>query len=358
MDLIDRLNQIGERVLKLKEQVGTEEATKNAFVMPFIAALGYDVFNPMEVIPEYTADVGIKKGEKVDYCITKEESPIIIMECKHWKEKLKNHNSQLHRYFHATKVRFAILTNGITYRFFTDLEASNKMDEHPFLEFDITQINEHLINELKRFQKNNFDEEAILEVANDLKYSKQIKELLSKELKSPSEDFIKYFASRVYQGRVTSKILDQFGGLVRKSAKSLLSEMINERLQLAISKEEPEPKEEPISEDSEQVAESEIETTEEELQGFRIVQAILSQSVSTDRIVYKDTRNYFSILFLTKDEKRKLICRLWFNRKQKYLGLFNGSKKEQRNKLEKLEDIHDYSEQLKTALAKYQENEN
>lgn len=81
MDLIDKLKKIGERFEKLKDQVQTEEATKNAFVMPFIAALGYDVFNPLEVVPEYTADIGIKKGEKVDYCILKNGEPIMILEC-------------------------------------------------------------------------------------------------------------------------------------------------------------------------------------------------------------------------------------------------------------------------------------
>lgn len=48
--------------------------------MPFISALGYDVFNPTEVIPEFTADVGTKKGEKVDYAIKKDDKIIILIE--------------------------------------------------------------------------------------------------------------------------------------------------------------------------------------------------------------------------------------------------------------------------------------
>lgn len=156
MELADKLKSIGGRVAKLKPQVETEEATKNAFVMPFIAALGYDVFNPLEVVPEFIADVGVKKGEKVDYCIFREGSPIMLIECKHWKQALTNHNTQLYRYFHVTKTRFAILTNGIQYRFYTDLDAPNVMDEKPFMEFSIEHLKDPIISELKKFQKDTF----------------------------------------------------------------------------------------------------------------------------------------------------------------------------------------------------------
>lgn len=351
MDLIDRLKAISERIAKMKDQVGTEEATKNAFVMPFISALGFDVFNPTEVVPEFTADIGTKKGEKVDYCILKEETPIIIIECKHWKENLDHHNSQLHRYFHVIHARFAILTNGIIYQFFTDLDSKNKMDNRPFLEFDLGKVSEHIATELKRFKKENFDEEAIINVASELKNSKQIKELLSNELKTPSEEFIKYFASRVYQGRVTQKVLEQFGILVQKSVKSLLTDMINDRLQLAIEKEET--TDEILEEEPETLtASSGIETTGEELQGFRIVQAILVKKIESNRIEYRDAKSYFSVLL--DNNNRKPICRLWFNRSQKYLGLIDKDKKETRIPIDKPEDIYQYSVELLQTLELYE----
>ena len=128
MDLKDQLKQIADRISKLKDSIQTEEATKNAFILPFINALGYDIFNPLEVIPEFIADIGVKKGEKVDYAILRNGVPIILVECKHWKENLDIHNTQLILYFNATKAKFAILTNGINYRFYTDLEDPNKMD--------------------------------------------------------------------------------------------------------------------------------------------------------------------------------------------------------------------------------------
>ena len=145
MELQNQIKALAEKVIKLKGQFDTEESTKHAFVLPFINLLGYDTFDPTEVVPEFVADIGLKKGEKVDYAIFQQGVPIIIIECKNWKEKLNAHNSQLFRYFHTTKTRFALLTNGIEYRFYTDLEATNIMDEKPFLEFDITQIKENTI---------------------------------------------------------------------------------------------------------------------------------------------------------------------------------------------------------------------
>ena len=142
MDFIDQVRALASRVSTAKDSVSTEEATKNAMIMPFIQLLGYDVFNPSEVTPELVADVGTKKGEKVDYAILRDGKPIMLFECKKAGGDLHiNHASQLFRYFHVTEARFAVLTNGLTYRFFTDLEKPNKMDEKPFFEFNILDFN-------------------------------------------------------------------------------------------------------------------------------------------------------------------------------------------------------------------------
>ncbi len=367
MDLIDKLRRVGERFTKLQEQVQTEEATKNAFVMPFIAALGYDVFNPLEVVPEYVADVGIKKGEKVDYCILKDGEPIIIIECKHWKEKLDPHKTQLHRYFHVTNGRFAILTNGVDYRFYSDLEANNKMDEKPFLEFNLAKISENTANELKRFQSENFDADEIINIASDLKYSKEIKEILSNDFKNPSEDFVKYFASKVYQGRITSKVLEQFTELVKDSTKNLINELINERLQIAINNQEKvEPVKSEVSNEVENTPENSanedekadqvkkgIETTDEELSGFRIVQAILAEQIEISRIAQRDTKSYFGILL--DNNNRKPICRLWFNRSTKYIEVFDENKKGEKIMIEELGDIYGIKDKIIQSLKNYEE---
>lgn len=367
MDLIDKLRRVGERFTKLKDQVQTEEATKNAFIMPFISALGYDVFNPLEVVPEYVADVGIKKGEKVDYCILKDGEPIIIIECKHWKEKLDPHKTQLHRYFHVTNARFAILTNGADYRFYSDLEDNNKMDEKPFLEFNLAKISENTANELKRFQSENFDAEKIINIASDLKYSKEIKEILSTEFKNPSDDFVKYFASKVYQGRVTSKVLEQFTDLVKHSIKNLINDLINERLQIAINNEEKEEPTETIAGSKTEVIEENtapsqettvqeekkgIETTEEELSGFRIVQAILAEHIDISRVAQRDTKSYFGILL--DNNNRKPICRLWFNRNTKYIEVFDENRKGQKIVIEQVGDIYNVKDKVIQSAKNYE----
>ncbi len=118
MDLIDKLKTLSLKISKQLNVLQTEEATKNALVMPFMSALGYDVFDPTEVTPELVADVGTKKGEKVDYAIFKEGKLIIIFECKKYGTDLsEEHLSQLYRYFSVSETRFAVLTDGILYRF-------------------------------------------------------------------------------------------------------------------------------------------------------------------------------------------------------------------------------------------------
>ncbi|MDN6776370.1 MAG: type I restriction enzyme HsdR N-terminal domain-containing protein, partial [Enterococcus sp.] len=180
------LKQLGKRVIELKDSIGTEEATKTSLIMPFFAALGYDLFNPTEFVPEFTADVGIKKGEKVDYAIVLESKPTILVEAKSINEQLTKHDSQLFRYFGTTESKFGILTNGQEYKFFTDLDEPNKMDLSPFLTVDITKIKDNQIPELAKFHKDNFDVDKITSSAAELKYLNSLKEYLSSELDAPS----------------------------------------------------------------------------------------------------------------------------------------------------------------------------
>jgi predicted type IV restriction endonuclease len=355
MDFKDQIRQLGERTIKLKEQIATEEATKNAFIMPFIQALGYDVFNPIEVVPEYIADIGLKKGEKVDYAILKENLPILLIECKHWAQKLDIHDNQLVRYFHVTKAKFAILTNGIKYRFYTDLVEQNIMDEKPFLEFDIAEIKDQQIEELKKFHKSYFDINNILSSASELKYTNEIKAILSTELKAPSEEFIRYFAQKVYPKKVTSNVLFQFSDLVKKSVHQVVSDMITDRLKSAIDKENTEqqvistPEEISTTEGSEK--EKQVETTSMELESFFVVKSILRTLVDSNRITYRDAQSYFSILL--DDNNRKTICRIYLNSNKKFVGIFDSAKKETKNEIQTLDDIYTFSEQLKATVETY-----
>ena len=356
MDFIEELRNLSARITRQKDIAQTEEATKHAFVMPFINLLGYDVFNPTEVVPEFTADVGTKQGEKVDYAIFKDDEVIMLIECKKYGTDLSDaYTTQLYRYFSVVHARIAVLTDGVVYQFYTDLEESNKMDSKPFLEFSMVDIQQQWANELKRFTKSSFDLDATLTAASDLKYTKEIKQTMSEQLEAPSEDFVRFFLSSVYSGLKTQTVVQQFTDIVKRALNQFLNEQINQRLQSAISREE-------VAEDSveadasdesiEEDVECRIETTEEELEGFYIVKSIVREVIVPDRIGHRDTINYMSVVL--DDSSRKPICRLHFNRAKKYLGLFNEERNHERIQLVSIDDIYQYAEQLKATALRYE----
>jgi len=364
MDFKDIILQLAERVVKLKGFISNEEATKTSLVLPFIQALGYDFFNPSEVIPEYTCDIGIKKGEKVDYAICKDGNPIILIECKHWEQDLTLHDNQLLRYFSVSNVKFGVLTNGIIYRFYSDLSQTNKMDEKPFLEIDFLDLKTHLIDELKKFHKNYFDLDCILSSANELKYLGEFKNILINEFANPSEEFVTLLSRRVYDGRITQKLLDLFTPLVRKSIENHINDVFNERLKKALKSEsadenvqaKKEQKEKKKIELPEGVAymsdDGKIVTTQEEIEAFYIVLSILRSYIAPERITYRDSQSYFSIL--VDDSNRKPVCRLYFhNPENKQISFIGEDKKEVKNKIQSLNDIFKYSDQLVSCIGKY-----
>lgn len=339
MELKDSLKLIADRVAKLKDQISTEEATKNAFIMPFIQSLGYDVFNPLEVQPEFVSDIGIKKGEKIDYAIIKDGKPVILIECKHWNQNLNIHDGQLLRYFHTSAAKFGVLTNGIIYRFYTDLVAPNKMDEKPFLEFNITDLRDNQIEEISKFHTMHFNIENIVNTASELKYMTQLKQLIQKELQTPSVELVKHFTRQVYPGPITSKVLDQFTLLTQKSIHQEISEMITDRLKSALKKEDAENKIEIIPQEQTKVV-----TTEEEMEAFLIIKAILRKDIPSSRIFFRDAQTYFAILL--DDNNRRTICRFYFNGSKKYVAVLDLDKKEIKHEITTMDDIFNHSELL------------
>lgn len=348
MELYSQLKGLAEKVDQLKDRIDTEESTKHAFTLPFINILGYDTFNPTEVVPEFTADLGLKKGEKVDYAIFQNENPILIVECKHWNQNLDVHNSQLFRYFHVTKTRFALLTNGIQYRFYTDLEETNKMDEKPFLEFDITKLKENTVKEIEKFHKSKFDVSSIVDNASSLKYTREIKSIIDNEIAEPSQEFVKLFANKTYSGRLTAKVMEEFTEIVTKAFNQIISEKVNERLNSALNKEQ---EKQQAEEQNEEQAVSKIETTEEEMEGYHIVVAILRRKINKERVVHRDTQSYFGVLL--DDNNRKPICRLHLNGGTKYISLFDQNKKETKEKIETVDDIYRFEQNLLNTIDFY-----
>lgn len=348
MSFDEKIAALIQRLPKIKDFLETEESTKNALVMPFISALGYDVFNPKEVVPEFTADVGTKKGEKVDYAIMKDGEMIILIECKKAGCDLSQENfSQLYRYFNATKARIAILTNGIQYKFFSDLEEKNKMDEKSFLVLDLENPKSNALAEVKKMAKEDFDLERMLSTATELKYTNEIIKVISRQLESPEDDFIKFIFQRVVPGgRFTPVMKEQFSPLVLKGFQQFLSDKISDRLRTALENEKEfsekvETKEEPPADQSENNG---IVTTQDEIDGFNIIRAIASKVISPSRVICRDTKSYMGILL--DDNNRKPICRLWFNTRQKYIGLLDSNKEETRNPISDVPDIYQYSDQI------------
>jgi len=357
MEFTERLNALSNKIKQQVDVINTEEATKTAFVMPFIHnVLGYDVFDPSEVTPEFICDVGTKKGEKIDYAIMKNNDVQILIECKKIGEPLNiNHASQLFRYFHVTNARISILTNGQNYKFFTDLDAPNKMDEKPFLEVDLLDVDENIIPELKKLTKSSFDLESIINAAGELKYVSQIKKILHSQLNNPEDDFVKFFASRVYDGILTQKVRESFLNLTKKAASQYINDQVNERLKSAITGITPAiietSNESSHIEEDEHKDESDVVTTLEELEGYHIVKAITRAVLEAPRITHRDTKSYFGVL--VDDNNRKPLCRLHFNRTQKYIGLFDIEKNETRHPITTVDDIYSFADILKATAALY-----
>jgi hypothetical protein len=354
MDFKDQIMLLVDRIDKLKDNLQTEEATKNALIMPFIGALGYDVFNPLEVVPEFNCDIGTKKGEKIDYAIFKDSEPVILVECKHWQQDLNLHDNQLLRYFNVSKAKFGLLTNGIVYRFYTDLESPNKMDEKPFLEVNLLDLRANQIEELKKFHKTYFDMNNILSSASELKYTSELKGVISREFANPSPDFVRLFARQVYDGQIKLSVLEQFTGLVKKSIAGLISDIIADRLKTALKTETAESQQplEDTTTKSAETVENLIETTTEELEAFYIIKAILRSVLPIERIAYRDAQSYFTVL--VDNNNRKPVCRLYFNSPtNKRITFIDENRKEQHKKINSLDDIYNYSDNIIAAAEKY-----
>lgn len=360
MEFADRIAAIAEKVRNQRDAIQTEEATKNAFIMPFISnVLGYDVFDPLEVVPEFTADVGVKRGEKIDYAILRDGEVQMLIECKTSNGALSvEHASQLFRYFAVTNARIAILTNGEVYQFYTDLDAPNRMDEKPFLVLDLADVDPSLIAEVQKLTKDAFDLDSIINAAEELKYIGQIKRTLSELFKEPQDEWIRFVTTRVYEGQYTARVRQQFTALVMKAAKQFLNDQVNDRLKSALSGsavESPDPQASVPGMDSQPAVESdldrdtEIETTLEELEGYQIVKAIACSEVKPQRVTHRDAKSYFAILL--DDNNRKPIARLHFNSKrQKYISVFDHEKNEMRHPIESLDEIYSHAEVIRSAV--------
>jgi hypothetical protein len=233
------------------------------------------------------------------------------------------------------------------------------MDTKPFLVLDLKTIDETLLPEVAKLTKETFDLDSVMSAAGELKYVGQMKRLLATEFKEPSSDFLRLFATQIYPGRAfTQKMREELTPLVVKATTQFLNEQARERLKTALDEDGKAAKDDvkevvpasPLDFVIEDV-QGDIVSTDEELEGYRIVQAIVCSEVSANRVIGRDSKTYFAVLL--DNNNRKPIARLWFNRQQKYLGVFDENKVETRMPIEASEDIYRHAAQLRATVKGY-----
>lgn len=329
MDFIDQIKTLSGQVSERVRHVKNEEQTKNALIMPFIETLGYNIFDPTEVVPEFTCDFPGKQGKKVDYAIMKDGKPIMLFECKSATESLNDkYAAQLFEYFsYITDVKLGVLTNGVIYKFYTDIEKQYRMDTKPFLELDMRNIDYTLAEQLGGYMKeSSVDPAGLIVIAKNLKYTQGIKKIFESELDSPSDKFVVFFAKQVYSGKMTKNIKKKFESIIQTALNDSIDKRFKDRLKPAL-----EPK---------------IVTTEEELEGFNIICEI----TDPNRVDLNDRENYCNVLL--DGDLEKTICRFYFDHEQKYVGFFDRGV-EEKVLIGDLSDFRKYADRLKAAVRYY-----
>lgn len=365
MDFKDQLMQLSDKIDKQKDNIATEEATKTSFIMPMIAALGYDVFNPFEVVPEMDCDL-TKRGDKIDYAIMKDNTPILLIECKHCKQNLDLHSTQLAKYYAASNARFGVLTNGVEYRFYADLEKQNIMDEKPFLVVDMLNLTDTDIEQLKKFHKSYYNEQDILSTAQELQITIQVKDLLNRNFQQPDDEFTRYFVRSLNDGKYSAKLVEQYRPILKKSIASVINDIIADRLNVAIKSEgvsETKQSEEQMASDVSEEAtakelpngvvfqdeEKGIVTTQEEIDAYNIIRSILWQYIDVKRIQYNDYKSYFTINL--DGSTWWWICRLSLGKRKKQFCIpKDGYKSNEWIEIESIDDLFKFEDILKEAL--------
>lgn len=339
MDLETSVAELANKLREHREILQTEEAAKTTLVLPFLRALGYDIFNPSEVKPEFTCDVGTKKGEKVDYALCVGGEVQMLVECKPVSSELSlKHANQLYRYFAATNARISLLTNGVVYQFYTDSDKANMMDDKPFLTFDLESYRKGDLAHLATFQRTDFDLDRIVRQAGNLKLQSQVSTLLRQEFADPSDELIRLIASQIHDGRLTEQVKDRYKSAIGNAISSLIRDGVNERLESAM-RGEPD-----TSVEESDVPEGAVITTQAEIDGFNIVRAIASAEVNPERVIMRDAKSYCAILL--DDNNRRTIARLHFNSPtSRYVGLFEG-KTENRVPVAGPVDIYQHSNDI------------
>ncbi|MCB2291668.1 type I restriction enzyme HsdR N-terminal domain-containing protein [Clostridium sp. CS001] len=331
MDFMEEIKLFSNRIMQIKDKIQTEEAVKTSIILPFFNLLGYDIFNPEEFIPEYTTDVGIKKGEKIDYVIMRESSPVLLIEVKNCPDKnLKRNVSQLFRYFAVSKARYGLLTNGFSFIFYTDLNEKNIMDTESFFEFNILDLNDKDIIEISKYTKNNFNVDEMYESASELRYLNKIKQLIISQSKKPSDAFVNYILGEMNIGRRTKTLVDTFRTYTKASLKILLTD--NKQSIINGNNFDVENIENPIT------------MTQLELESFYIVKSILRKIIEPENITFIDSATYFTVIIANNSEK--WVCKVHMKNKRQISLPYNNEVGEIFYDFESIDDFYELDNEL------------
>lgn len=344
---IEQLQRLAEQVRRRQPHIRGEESTKQALIVPFLSLLGYDVHDPTELQPEYIADFAKKRSggplEKVDYAIRRDGNPVIFIECKAVDAEPSSHSGQLARYFNATpSVPIAIITNGVRYLFFTDLEERNILSERPFFQFNIFDFVTNDVDILESFGRERYDPATIRERVEEIIYANKINAYIGEELRSPSESFTRFVLSELnlFTGgkRLTPKLVEKFIPTIRRAIQTTLLDMatrsIREQGEASVPVVVPPPPVAPApvaappvtaaaprdaaaaTSQSGSKIPAAVVTTPEELEALDIVRQLCSDSplASAAPVQHRDTVGWFAI---NAGSTRKVFLRLFFNQRRK-----------------------------------------
>ena len=357
MTFEDEIKEFAKEIPGKLEHIDSEETSKIALITPFLRLMGYDTTNPAEVKAEYTADVGTKQGEKVDFAILENGEPIVFIECKSATNELNTNNiSQLYRYFSITDIQIGILTNGVEYMFFTTGDDNNRMDEKPFLDIDLLNLTKKDIKELEKFAKPNFNVDEVVSRADNLKYRNLIKKQLLSEFENPSDEFIRAVAKQVYDGILTSNVKERFGNLIVIAFNEIINERINKSLNDALATNE---EEQEVPDEEEIISEDGIITTDTEKEGYFIVRSIASEVIDPDLVAIRDRKHYCNILY--DNNQRFPIVRFYFNNEDHLRVEFydqitltkNGGKIGEKVDIENVSELYNYKKRILNVINEY-----
>ncbi|MCY4558043.1 MAG: type I restriction enzyme HsdR N-terminal domain-containing protein [Chloroflexi bacterium] len=370
MPFAEDIKHLANRISGLKERLqNNEEATKTALVLPFFAALGYDFTNLDDVEPEFDASWADLKGWKADYALMSAGKPVVIVECKPVSNNLERVTPQLGKYFYSTEASVGLVTNGILYKFYTDQDKENVMDDHPFWVLDLESLSDLDLEQLAKFAKGEDLTQAV-EAASALTYISSIRNRLASQLENPDDGFVDLFGRELHSsGNYTQQIRERFRPLVQTAFQEFIRDQIIRgagRAAESITHRAPiSPEAETATEDLLDVADPEElnvgpehQPTPEELEGYEIVKTIIGNVFDGDQVTIRDAQQYCAILW--DNNNRRPLCRLHFNRSQKYIGLFDGTRAESgalienRYPIETVQEISKFETELVETARRYQ----